>query len=163
MIFENIKSIVIPEGNVTSIKNAEGLILWENNTSNLFCEPSISLKLNRYIADNGIKRIKQTLSISGISHEYVQKAGVVHIKYKSGLKLTLNTAGRTEAIFKTNDPSKWPTNPEDVWSSWVTMIPASPTLKVMFRGYIKYTDLNGATKTLYTDIITASYNSLTAE
>ena len=146
MIFENIKSIIIPEGNVVSIQDTEGLILWKSNS-----DPTISLSLSQYNS-----KIKIDLSISNLKYENVQQITILYIKYRAGLNLTINTSGATKRTI-TPTESSWSGNS---WSTYTTLTPSSSSQKYMIRAYLKYTDLDGNTQTLYTDMITTSFNGL---
>ena len=148
MIFQNVKSITIPEGNVASIKDAQGVILWEANSA-----PNMVLAVSRGESE----KFKIDISISNLKYENVQQVIVLYRKAAGVTDIRYNTAGVTHYKFGLTE-SGWP------GSSWSRTIyikpPLGTSVRYMIRGYLKYTDSNGETQTLYTDTIKTTFDAL---
>jgi hypothetical protein len=157
MNFSSVKAITIPEGNVKKVQRGD-TILWETPVE-LLSGMSVSIYYARKNKPNSTATTATysfTVNIKGIPAEYVQSFGVTMFYYNTATMMReVSTAYQAE-LLSTDDTIKGVTKTVTFTGADRSYTSAS------FVGFLKYTDLDGSTKTLATKRVSSVSGSATA-
>lgn len=157
MNFSSVKAITIPDGNVKKIHRGDA-ILWETPTE-LLSGMSVSIYYKSKEKPNSTATTATysfTVNIKGIPAEYVQSFGVTMYYYMSATAWRETSTAHNAELLSTDDTM-------DSVSKTVTFTGADRSYtSASFVGFLKYTDLDGSTKTLATKRVSSVYGSATA-
>lgn len=156
MNFSSLKAITIPEGNVKKIQRGD-MVLWETPSQSL-SGMSVSIRYNSKTTQAGTNTATYsfTVNIKGIPAEYVQSFGVTMYYYPTVTMMREVSTSHAAELLSTD-------NTVNGVSKAVTFTGAAASYTYpSFVGFLKYTDLDGSTKTLATKRVSSVNGSATA-
>ncbi|MGM9630042.1 hypothetical protein [Butyricicoccus sp.] len=161
MNFSEVKSVMIPEGEVEKIESG-GVTLFQKHTE-LVCNPVLTIQAYKGLVED---RMTVEANLSGISSSLLNAintngslGGIIYIvasRISDPYSLKATTAGRIGVYF-----TKF--TGDTVTGAYIRTSSSGNTATSSsyryYRAYINYTDLSGNTQYLYSDPIKASYKT----
>ena len=148
MIFDGVKAITIPEGTVKKIER-NGNVLWQRlNTSVLVCEPVLSVAYApAYKPSVGTNVLRATGTITGISETLIRSVKV-KLQQKHNILGWMNYMSFSDASITKSDETTF----AYVCDGSTGVVPTPSNYEMRIVAELTYTDLDGNTKTISTDI-----------